>query len=106
MLYGFDERGDMTLVEATPKEHRALSSFRLPRGGGGHCWAHPVVCGSRLHVRHGGPLFAYDLRAEWQGAGPRKVPAPCDREMCLDRPEENLHNALCQCRERSARSTC
>jgi len=27
----------------------------------GH-WAHPVVCGGRLYIRHSEKLFAYDLR--------------------------------------------
>ncbi|HUT37467.1 MAG TPA: PQQ-binding-like beta-propeller repeat protein [Planctomycetota bacterium] len=63
MLYCLDERGTMTLVEATPKEHRAVSSFRLPKGGAGLYWAHPVVCGGRLYVRHADALFAYDIRA-------------------------------------------
>ncbi len=64
MLYCLDERGIMALVEATPKEHRVVSSFHLPKGGAGLYWAHPVVCGGRLYVRHADALFAYEMRAK------------------------------------------
>jgi len=63
MLYCLGERGTMSLVEATPKKHRVVSSFQVPRGGSGLHWAHPVVCDGRLYVRHADKLFAYDIRA-------------------------------------------
>ncbi len=63
MLYCLDEKGTMSLVEATPKEYRLAGSFRVPSGGSGLHWAHPVVCGGRLYVRHADKLFAYDIRA-------------------------------------------
>jgi outer membrane protein assembly factor BamB len=62
MLYCLDERGTMSLVTATPQKWEQVSSFRLPRGGRGLYWAHPVVCGGRLYVRHSEKLFAYDIR--------------------------------------------
>jgi hypothetical protein len=64
MLYCLEERGTMALVRATPKERRVVSSFALPKGGRGLYWAHPVVCGGRLYVRHADKLFAYDIRAK------------------------------------------
>ena len=64
MLYCLDERGTMSLVEATPKARRAVSSFRVPKGGSGLHWAHPVVCNGRLYVRHAAKLFVYDIRAK------------------------------------------
>jgi len=51
----------MTLVKATTDEWREAGSLRLPRGGKGLYWAHPVVCGGRLYVRHSDQLFAYDV---------------------------------------------
>jgi outer membrane protein assembly factor BamB len=63
LLYCLEERGTMTLVEPSPEVHRELSSFRLPSGGDGLYWAHPVVCGGRLYIRHAEALFAYDVRA-------------------------------------------
>jgi outer membrane protein assembly factor BamB len=64
MLYCLDEAGTMTLVRATPERYEAVSSFRAPKGGDGLHWAHPVVCGGRLYVRHGERLFAYDIRGK------------------------------------------
>jgi outer membrane protein assembly factor BamB len=64
MLYCLDERGTMTLVEATPEAYRPVSSFRVPRGRSGPYWAHPVVCGGRLYVRHVDRLFAYRIGKE------------------------------------------
>jgi outer membrane protein assembly factor BamB len=63
MFYCLDERGGMSLVKATSGKWDEVSSFRLPRGGSGLYWAHPVVCGGRLYVRHAERLFAYDIRA-------------------------------------------
>jgi len=62
MLYCLNERGTMSLVKATPEKWDEISSFRLPRGGKGLYWAHPVVHGRRLYVRHSEKLFAYDVR--------------------------------------------
>lgn len=64
MLYTLSERGTMGLVPATPTEHKVVSRFALPAGGEGPSWAHPVVCGGRLYVRHGEFLHAYDIRGE------------------------------------------
>ena len=61
-LYCLDERGTLVLVEPTPEAYRAISSFRLPGGGEGLYWAHPVICGGRLYVRHADKLFAYAVR--------------------------------------------
>ena len=64
MLYCMDEAGTMTLVRATHERYEAVSSFRVPKGGDGLHWAHPVVGGGRLYVRHGERLFAYDIRGQ------------------------------------------
>ena len=63
-LYCLEERGAMALVKATPEKWDQVSSFRLPRGGEGLYWAHPVVCGGRLYVRHSDQLYAYDIRKD------------------------------------------
>lgn len=62
MLYTLGEQGAMALVEAAPSGHRTISQFRLPAGGEGPVWAHPVVCGGRLYIRHGDFLYAYDIK--------------------------------------------
>ena len=62
MLYTLSESAKMGLVRATPKGHEVVSQFNLPKGGEGPSWAHPVVCGGRLYIRHGDFLYAYDIR--------------------------------------------
>lgn len=61
MIYALGDEGAMGLVRATPKGFEIVSQFELPKGGGGPWWAHPVVCGGRLHIRHGEWLYAYDV---------------------------------------------
>ena len=53
--------------------HQLISQFKIPSGGEGPTWAHPVVCGGRLYIRHSDRLFAYDVRAE--PSKPRSEPA-------------------------------
>jgi outer membrane protein assembly factor BamB len=66
MLYTLSERRTVGLVEATPTGHALVSQFKIPEGGEGPTWAHPVVCGGRIYVRHGDRLYAYDVRAKWR----------------------------------------
>lgn len=62
MLYTLSERFRMGLVKATPHGHEVVGEFRLPAGGEGPSWAHPVVCGGRLYIRYSDFLHAYDVR--------------------------------------------
>jgi outer membrane protein assembly factor BamB len=64
-LYCLDEKGTMSLIRATHSKWAQVSSFRMPRGGRGLYWAHPVVYKGRLFVRHSEQLFAYDIRKNW-----------------------------------------
>ncbi len=64
MLYTMNERGTVTLLRATPESCQIAGRFQLPEGGRGPTWAHPVVSGGRLYLRHGDLLFAYDVRAK------------------------------------------
>ena len=66
MLYCYGENGVVALVRPDPKRFEVISSFRIRRGTGQH-WAHPVICGGRLYIRHGDSLMAFDVRG---GAGP------------------------------------
>ncbi|NMC41177.1 MAG: PQQ-like beta-propeller repeat protein [Bacteroidales bacterium] len=61
MLYLYDERGTMKLVKADPAKFEVAGEFKVPDGGGGPYWAHPVVCGGRLYLRHSGKIFIYSL---------------------------------------------
>jgi outer membrane protein assembly factor BamB len=61
MFYTMDERGTVGLVKALPGSHQVISRFRIPGGGEGPTWAHPVVCGARLYIRHSDLLYVYDV---------------------------------------------
>jgi outer membrane protein assembly factor BamB len=61
MLYTLDERGTIKLVSATPEKYEKSGEFKVPKGGNSMYWAHPVVCGGKLYIRHGDKLFAYDV---------------------------------------------
>jgi outer membrane protein assembly factor BamB len=63
MLYCYGEKGTMGLVRPSPAEYDLASSFQVTKGSGPH-WAHPVVFGGRLYIRHGDVLMAYDVRAK------------------------------------------
>ena len=63
-LYCLDEKGTMSLIGATNSKWDQVSSFRMPRGGKGLYWAHPVVYDGRLYVRHSEHLFAYDVSSD------------------------------------------
>ncbi len=64
MLYLLDERGTMKLVRAVPDKFELLGEFKVPQGGDGMYWAHPVVCGGRLYIRHADKIFVYDIKAK------------------------------------------
>ena len=61
MFYFLEENGTMKLVKAAPEQYDEVSSFKVPKGGEGYHWAHPVVCGGRLYIRHADKLFAYEI---------------------------------------------
>ncbi len=61
MLYTLDERGMMKLVKATSEMNETTGEFQVPEGGKGMYWAHPVVCGKTLYIRHAEKIFAYDV---------------------------------------------
>ena len=63
MIYGYDEGGEVWIGAADPKRFEVISRFNLPSGSGYH-WAHPVVSGARLYVRHGDFLHAYNVKAK------------------------------------------
>lgn len=63
MLYTLEQRGIMRLVSATPDKYEVKGEFRVPPGGRDMYWAHPVVCGKRLYIRHANKIFVYDISA-------------------------------------------
>jgi len=65
MLYVYEgpREGTVSLVKATPEGFSRAGAFQVTLGDGNH-WAHPVVSGGRLYIRHGGVLIAYDIAAK------------------------------------------
>ncbi len=62
MLYMLEERGTMKLVKANPDKYKLTGEFKVPKGGESMFWAHPVVCGGILYIRHADKLYAYKVR--------------------------------------------
>ncbi|MFO7973832.1 MAG: PQQ-binding-like beta-propeller repeat protein [Candidatus Hydrogenedentota bacterium] len=62
MLYVYEgpRTGVVSLVKATPEGFARTGAFKVTQGGGNH-WAHPVISGKRLYIRHGDALIAYDI---------------------------------------------
>lgn len=64
MLYCYiEKKGLVGLVEATAKEFKLISEFKLPLGSGQH-WAHPAISDGRLYLRHGEALMVYNIKAK------------------------------------------
>jgi outer membrane protein assembly factor BamB len=61
MLYLYDEKGTMKLVKASSEKFEKTGEFKVPKGGTGPYWAHPVVCGGRLYLRHADKIFVYNI---------------------------------------------
>jgi outer membrane protein assembly factor BamB len=62
MLYFYDEDGTVSLVKAQPDKFEIVSTFKVPSGGKGAYWAHPVVSNGVLYLRHADNLYAYDIK--------------------------------------------
>lgn len=61
LLYTVSEQRKVGLVKPNPTGLDLISQFQIPTGGQGPTWAHPVVCGGRLYLRHGDRLYAYSV---------------------------------------------
>lgn len=64
LIYGLGNTGKMYLLSPRAEGFDIVSQFDAPHGTGkDEFWAHPVVCGGRLYIRHSDTLLAYDIRA-------------------------------------------
>jgi hypothetical protein len=62
LFYCYEEKeGTLGVVWPSPERFEVISSFKVPKGTGPH-WAHPVICGGRLYIRHGSALIVYDVK--------------------------------------------
>ncbi|MGC4044555.1 MAG: PQQ-binding-like beta-propeller repeat protein [Armatimonas sp.] len=64
MLICRSERGDMTLVEANPKEYTEKGTFKQPERSRAPAWPYPVVANKRLYLRDQGNMFCYEIGEE------------------------------------------
>ena len=62
-LYHRYEDGAMALVKATPDGYRLKSTWKPQSRGRGPAWAHPVIHGGKLYLRHADVLACYDIKA-------------------------------------------
>jgi hypothetical protein len=51
----------MGLAKPTDSGLEMISQFEIPEGGEGKSWAHPVVAGGKLYIRHSDFLYVYDV---------------------------------------------
>jgi outer membrane protein assembly factor BamB len=61
IIFRYD-RGEVVLVEASPDSFKIKGRFTAPTAEG-PAWAHPVVHGGKLYLRHANRLMCYDLRS-------------------------------------------
>jgi len=61
MVYLYDEKGNVHLVDPTGDELKEVSTFKVTRGTKEH-FSHPVIGNGVLYIRHGKSLMAYDIR--------------------------------------------
>lgn len=64
LFYGLTADGRMMLIEPGSDGINVVSQFDVPKENKEQYFAHPVVCGGLLYIRHGSQLYAYDVRAE------------------------------------------
>ena len=64
MLYLFDDKGSVKLAKASAGAFEKTGEFKLSSGGKGPYWAHPVVSGGRMYLRHADAIYAYEIKAD------------------------------------------
>lgn len=61
LLYCYNERGTIGLIEPDPEGFEVISEFKITKGAGPH-WAHPYIADGKLLIRHGDALIVYDIQ--------------------------------------------
>jgi outer membrane protein assembly factor BamB len=63
LIYGLSEKNrTVILLKPDPEKYVELGRFQLPHDADGMSWAHPVVAGGRLYLRHAQYLYCYDVK--------------------------------------------
>ncbi|HKL34467.1 MAG TPA: PQQ-binding-like beta-propeller repeat protein [Tangfeifania sp.] len=63
MLYAYNERGNVGLIEPDEDEFKVISEFRITDGAGPH-WAHPFISNGKMLIRHGDVLMVFDVKED------------------------------------------
>jgi outer membrane protein assembly factor BamB len=63
MLYYYNQKGDINLINPDKGKMEIVSFFRVPKGTKEH-FAHPVIDHGNLYIRHGRALMAYPLKKQ------------------------------------------
>jgi len=61
MLYFYNLKGDVSLINADPINMEVVSKFKITKGAKEH-FAHPVIHDGKLYMRHGNSLQAFNLK--------------------------------------------
>jgi outer membrane protein assembly factor BamB len=61
MIYLYDEKGNVHLVDPGGSLLREVSTFKVTKGTKEH-FAHPVIANGTLYIRHGKSLMAYNIK--------------------------------------------
>lgn len=62
MLYYYNFRGEVILINQDPVKMEVISKFKMTKGAKEH-FAHPVINDGKLYVRHGNVIQAYNIKA-------------------------------------------
>jgi outer membrane protein assembly factor BamB len=60
MLYLYNEKGQVGLYNPNGPKMEQVSAFKVTKGTKAH-YAHPVICGGVMYIRHGKALLAYQV---------------------------------------------
>ena len=63
MVYLYDERGNVHLIDPNGPEMKEVSTFKVTRGTKEH-FSHPVIANGTLYIRHGKSLMAYNIKLQ------------------------------------------
>jgi outer membrane protein assembly factor BamB len=62
LFYCYAENdGEIALANGTPEQFNVISKFKVPLGSSRH-WAHPVIAGGKLYIRHNEAVMVYDIK--------------------------------------------
>ncbi len=61
MIYFYEEKGGMYLIEPGKSGFKIISSFKINLGKGTH-WSHPTINDGVLYIRHNDALMAYNIK--------------------------------------------